>query len=453
MKKIERRALLCLVLIGALACGLAVFTFRFFLSGAQWAAFSANQHLYQNSQFIKGRVLDRNGEILAQEEEGKRKYHPDADVRKATLHTIGDKEGRIGASIQNRYFDKLTGYSVVTGTYAVGKGGSDLILTLDADVCKAAYQALEGRKGAIGVYNYQTGDIICMVSSPTYDPENPPEIRDGDTKYAGVYVNRFLSSAAIPGSIFKLVTAAAALDTESGVLDRSFLCKGTYRVGGVDITCPKAHGTISFGKALTVSCNCTFGKLAEELGADTMETYTKKAGLMDSVSVSGIDTARGSFDFATDKANLAWSGIGQGKDLVNPCAFMMYMGGIANGGTAVTPRLVSGIQNAEGIEKEADAAKVPMLSKDTADALAGLMRDNVKNNYGDGKYPGLSLCAKSGTAEVGGSLTPHAWFAGFLKDEKNPYAFVVWIENGGSGSQVAGPVANKVLQAVVKAEK
>ncbi len=90
-----------------------------------------------------------------------------------------------------------------------------------------------------------------------------------------------------------------------------------------------------------------------------------------------------------------------------------------------------------------------MLSEDAAAELAELMHNNVVTNYGEGNYPGLDLCAKSGTAEVGGDLEPNAWFVGFIRNEEYPLAFVVLVENGGSGSSVAGNIANKVLQAAV----
>ena len=127
------------------------------------------------------------------------------------------------------------------------------------------------------------------------------------------------------------------------------------------------------------------------------------------------------------------------------------MGAIANGGRAVLPQTIAKVRTSMGLP-----ASFPyklwsgkMLSSDTADQLEEMMHNNVVNNYGEGNYPGLDLGAKSGTAEVGGSAEPNAWFAGFIRNPDYPLAFIVLVENGGSGSKVAGRVANSVLQAIV----
>lgn len=121
----------------------------------------------------------------------------------------GDKDNNITTGANRAFTDELIGYNLINGVYSLNNAGKDVTMTLDANVCAEAYRALDGRKGAIGVYNYETGEIICMVSSPTYDPQNPPSISANDK--SGVYINRFTSSKFPPGSIFKLVTAAASL--------------------------------------------------------------------------------------------------------------------------------------------------------------------------------------------------------------------------------------------------
>ena len=143
--------------------------------------------------------------------------------------------------------------------------------------------------------------------------------------------------------------------------------------------------------------------------------------------------------------------MGQYNDLANPCALMVYMGAIGNGGKAAVPRLILKTENALGLPSLPSLVKRTgrLIEADTAAALADLMARNVTEQYGADRFPNMDLCAKSGTAEVGGGQAPHAWFAGFLRNEDAPYAFVVLVENGGSGSDVAGSVAAKVLDAVV----
>ena len=149
--------------------------------------------------------------------------------------------------------------------------------------------------------------------------------------------------------------------------------------------------------------------------------------------------------------DLGWAGIGQHKDQVNPCALMVYMGAIANGGKAAVPQIIQNTVSAVGIPSIPGITKKTgtLVSADTAEQIAQLMAENVEKTYGTKRFPNMQICAKSGTAEVGADQKPHAWFAGFLQNEETPYAFVVLVENGGGGNSVAGTVAGKVLDVIV----
>lgn len=176
MKKIEKRTVICLALTLFLLLGLALFLVRFLLDGGDWASFAANRHLYNSQgQLSVGRVLDRDGDVLSWvDESGQRCYYSNATVRKATLHAVGDPNGAIGTGALVAFADQLSGYNLLTGADNPFGQGNDLYLTLDARLNYIAYQALNGRKGAVGVYNYKTGEILCMVSAPSFDPAAPP---------------------------------------------------------------------------------------------------------------------------------------------------------------------------------------------------------------------------------------------------------------------------------------
>lgn len=139
-------------------------------------------------------------------------------------------------------------------------------------------------------------------------------------------MNRVLSSTFTPGSVFKVVTTAAAIEQLPDIFERSFTCTGSVKIGGDTITCPHAHGTMDFYSAFANSCNCVYAQLAVELGGETLERYARSAGLLESHDVSGIPTAAGSFDVGADDSNVGWSGVGQYDDLLNPCSLMMLMG-------------------------------------------------------------------------------------------------------------------------------
>lgn len=450
MRKIEKRAVLCLIIALALIAGLGLFCFRFVKNASDWAAYPYNRHMYSNSgQLLSGTILDRDGDVLTEVKDGERVYYPDATVRRATVHAVGDGSGYIGTGALTAFADRLSGYNLITGGYSPLGSGRNLTLTLDAYLNVTAYNAMDGRQGTVGVYNYKTGDILCMVSTPSFDPENPP---DASSAEDGVYLNRFLSSAQVPGSIFKTVTLTAALENLPDLKDRTFTCTGETTVGGTVITCPKPHGKMDIESAFANSCNGVFGTLAAELGGDTMTKYVEQAGLTRRMSVDGIMTAAGHYDVSeADKGQIGWSGVGQYTDTVNPCNMMTYMGAIANGGTAAVPRLILDITTPSGIPtswqrtEETDT----LVQASTASQVKEMMKNNVVQTYGTDRFRGLDIGAKSGTAEVGGDKRPNAWFAGFLDDPEHPYAFIVLVENGGGGASVAGEIAATVLQACV----
>ena len=451
MKKIENRAIVCLLLALALAAGMLFFLFRFLTQGGGWASSAFNRHLYNTQgQLTAGTVLDRDGDVLSSVQDGKRTYYDSETVRKATLHAVGDLQGNIGTGALNAFADRLTGWNLVNGAFGADRGG-ELTLTLDARYNYIAYEALSGRKGAVGVYNYKTGEILCMVSAPSFDPLRVPEDIETSDRWKGAYVNRFLSSAFTPGSVYKTVTLTAALETIPDIESRTWNCIGSVQIGEETIVCSGVHGEQDISAAFANSCNAAFAQIAVELGAETLRTYTEKAGLTASYSVDGLTTAKGSFDWALDDGRLGWAGVGQDRDLVNPCALMVYMGAVANGGRAAEPYLILKTKNGLGLPSLPRWTKktAALIDQGTAEKLAELMAGNVEKTYGQSRFPNMDLCAKSGTAEVGEGKSPHAWFAGFLRNEDAPYAFVALVENGGGGSSVAGGVAGKVLDVIV----
>lgn len=452
MRKIEKRAVLCQILAIFLALGLVVFLGKYLIHGGSWASSAFNRHLYDtNGQLAVGTVLDRDGDVLSTVEQGKRTYYQDATVRKATLHAVGDLQGNIGTGALNAFADDLTGYDLLNGAFGADRGNG-LYLTIDARYNYEAYKALNGHAGTVAVYNYKTGEILCMVSAPSYDPLKVPGDLESNDRYKGAYLNRFLSSTFTPGSVYKAVTLAAALEKLPNLEGRTWTCSGSVQIGEETIICSGTHGEQNLKDAFANSCNVAFAQIAEELGADTLKKYTEQAGLTGNYSVDGLPTAKGSFSWKDiTPGQLGWAGVGQYKDQVNPCALMVYMGAIANGGKAAEPYLIYKTVNGLGIPSLPHLPRKTgrLLSGDTAKTMAELMAYNVEKTYGTKRFPNMDLCAKSGTAEVGEGKMPHAWFTGFLRNEETPYAFVVLVENGGGGSSVAGTVAGKVLNVMV----
>ena len=209
------RSMVLYLLLAAFLGGLGYLLVNFVLHGSQWAMQPYNGHVYAENSTVKlGDITDRNGNLLAATEDGSRRYSADETVRRALLHTVGDSAGYISTSVQYTQRAKLAGYNIVTGLNDTifNRIGSNIALTVDQNACVAAYNALGGKNGAVIVYNYNTGEILCKVSAPTFDPQNVPEDLETNDAYKGAYLDNTLSGSFTPGSIFKLVTAAAAME-------------------------------------------------------------------------------------------------------------------------------------------------------------------------------------------------------------------------------------------------
>ena len=446
MHKVERRATICLLLAAVLFLGTGFFVYRFVSQGKTWASFYGNQQIFTDGQLNRGTIKDRNDTVLLQCDKDGAHYSDDYELRKATVHAVGDTKGNVSTGAISVWSSELIGYDLLNGTYDTTATGKEITLTIDAEANRTAYEYLSGKTGTVGVYNYKTGEILCMVSTPAFDPTET-QSAEATGESGSIYFNNFLQGAMTPGSTFKLVTAAAAIDSLSDLDSFSFTCDGTNKYNGEKITCTSAHGTVDFEKALAVSCNGAFGKLAREIGATDLAATTQKVGLTDSVNVDGIQTQEGSFTFPSDNdINLSWAGIGQYEDLVNPCAMMVYVGTIANGGEAIQPKL---LKSSSFLSTDSNGKSLgEYLSSTTADKLKSMMKNNVQTTYGEYNFSGLDIYAKSGTAETGSG--EDAWFVGFIDNDNYPLAFVVWVKNGGTGYVTGGPIARAVLNTIMQ---
>ena len=447
MKKVSGRAIFPLILAIVLLAGTVLLCVRYFAKADEWVTFSGSPHVYTGVNLDGGVVNDRDGTLLLDSTDG-RTYSADAVTRTATMHLLGDRYGYIQAPLLGSFADDMIGFDKINGLYGAEGTEANAALTLSAAAQTAAYQALGNYHGTVGVYNYKTGEILCAVTSPSYDPDNMPDV-DADTSgaYDGVYVNRFFQAAYTPGSIFKIVTLAAAIETVPDWENLTFTCEGKTIIGGQEIICEGVHGTITLKQALAHSCNVAFGELAVKVGTKALMEYAEKLGLSESFECDGIPVKAGTVDLKdADAGDLAWAGIGQYTDQVNALTFMRAMGRIAGGGTGAEPYLMAKITRGEKTAYEAKTeTSSRALKAETAAKLTEYLRNNVATMYGDWQFGGLNVCAKSGTAEHEGE-TADAMFAGFCVDENCPLAFVVFVENGGSGSAVAAPIAAKVLQ-------
>lgn len=451
MKRILRRSTMIYIVTLAFIGGLSFFAVQLIMNADDWVDQAFNAHIAGNGGLAQaGAIYDRNGEVLAQTVDDERVYNENESVRKSLLHVVGDNSLNISTAVQSMYRSQLTGYNFIWGLNMPKslRQSNDINLTVDAATCSAAYDVLSSydKKGACVIYNYKTGEIICSVSTKAYDPQAPPEItEENESEYDGVYLDNVLSSAYTPGSIFKIVTTAAALENIPDIYERTWECTGSKEIGGSDVTCVEAHGTMNLEEAMAHSCNIVFAELAVELGKNTMTKTADKIGINKSFEVDDVKTAKGTYNVENANTNqLAWSGVGQYDDKVNPMQMAIICGAIANGGTSKEPTLIkdSSVLSMLGISTKGGEE---LFNPDTAQKLDEIMRYTITDYYGDNLFGGLSVCAKTGTAEVGEDKEATAWMVGYAKDEDCPLAFACVVEEAGFGFTYAGPVAEAAM--------
>jgi len=437
-----------------------------YTQGAKWAASSYNT---RNTVKIstRGDITDRNGITLAtNDENGRRVYLENEQARRALSQTVGDTMGMTGASVECFNADKLMNISdsLTGGISALFSGnstiGNSLKLTIDAKL-QAYVSSIfpKGYSGAVCIINYKTGEILCMASLPNFDPQ---ALIDGEISASDVidtaFLNRCLQGLYTPGSTFKIVTLAAALEADPNCVNQSFTCAGIWEFGSYKVNCASnnEHGTVNLKKAFAKSCNVTFGKLSYQLGAERLRAAAEKFGF--NVNFKFGDFAVYNSKFPTEMKNdaeLVWSGVGQGEVLVTPLHMAMISGCIANGGTMMKPYLLCEERAANGILQKSGASEVysQVITADNANIIATYMYEAVKSGTAkQGAISGYTVCGKTGSAEVSNNkeIETNAWYTGFVYDDNHPYAISVVIENGGAGGSEAAPIAAKALAKAIE---
>ncbi len=449
MNRIASRATALILFVVILLGGFGFFLVEYLTKADDWVITSGSPHVYTGGNIGCGVAVDREGILLVDLNNG-RKYSDSSALRQATVHWLGDRYGSIHAPALPHYASELAGFDMLNGVYNYADSAGVAELTLSAKVQTAALEAMGEYKGTVAVFNYETGELLCAVTTPTYDPDAVPDIEEDTTgQYEGLYVNRFTMSNYIPGSIFKIVTLAAALEEIPDIEEQMFACTGSYEIGTEEITCEDPHWEQDLKSAFCNSCNCAFAQIALQLGAETLERYVEEFGVVKAVTFDGITTAEGNFQaVGAGELNVAWSSIGQFLDQINPCAFMTFVGAIANDGRATMPYLVEQITLGGGQTYEARIkGKDRIMSAETAQTIQAYLQNNVLTKYGADNFPELTVGAKTGTGEVGGEKKPNAMLAGFVEDSKYPLAFIVCVEDAGYGKTVCIPIASKVLEA------
>ncbi|MBE6732312.1 MAG: penicillin-binding protein [Ruminococcaceae bacterium] len=441
MRTTGKRSVVLYILLFAFLFGMGFLTYRIYTEGEDYISHSYNGHIYADNAVVDlGVITDRNNILLFESADGKKAYSDNLSVRLSTLHTVGDRQGYIGTSVLFKSFSDITGYNFITGLNELpfdSFGYKNLKLTIDAELSAKAYEVMGGKKGAVLICNYRTGEILCKVSTPTYDPMNiPSDILENEI-YGGVFLDNTLSSSYTPGSVFKIVTTLSAIENIPDWANKTYVCEGEMYIGNTKVTCLGNHGELNMNEAMGHSCNIYFAKLALDLGNEKLQATAERLGFNKSFTFGDVNIAESEAEL-TDASDeeLAWAAVGQYTVSANPMHMLILTSAIANGGTC---------ENLHISEKDAGTGEIKLLSKSEAEEISGLLRDNVQNYYGDYLFEGMNVAAKTGTAEVGGDKKPNSWMIGFSQNSETPYAFVIVMEDAGSGLGNAGNAASILL--------
>ncbi|WP_265442683.1 peptidoglycan D,D-transpeptidase FtsI family protein [Flexivirga meconopsidis] len=385
------------------------------------------------------------------------------------------------SAVEREYNDFLSGSSdklfyrrlvdIVTGKSAQG---ASVQLTLNAKAQQAATNALKGQRGAIVALDPKTGAILAMATSPTYDPNllashDLNEVQSAFTRLskdpAQPLLNRAINGNLYPpGSTFKIIDTAAALESGKYTPDSTLPGPASLRLPGTNSYLPNDFpgncgpgDKVSLSRALTISCNTAYAQLGMDLGQDAVRSMATKFGFGRSLDIP-MTVTPSVFPKDLGKAQLAQSAIGQFDVRATPMQIAMVSAAVANGGKEMSPYLVQSVRdkNLDVIQTTDPKTFSTPISSDTASQLNTMMQSVVSDGTGTGAaIPGIKVAGKTGTAEHGSGTNADVWFTGFAPADNPKVAVAVLVENGGTvgqeatGGLVAAPIAKQVMEAVI----
>lgn len=375
-----------------------------------------------------------------------------------------DLTGRSDQLFFSRIRDVLTGRT---------PQGASVETTLLPAAQKAAWDALGSQQGAAVAIEPKTGKILALVSTPGFDP-NTLAVHSS-SQASQVYqdllaaagnplVSKATKEVYPPGSTFKLVTAAAALESGSYGEDSQLAAPSGLALPGTGSVLNNAGGggcgadPISLKDALRVSCNTAFAQLGMDVGADALREQAEKFGFDDPGLTIPLTVATSRFPATLDPAQTALSSIGQYDVAASPLQMAMVAAAIANDGTLMTPYLVDTVRSADltSVSTTQPSVYSQAISASTAATLTDMMISVVQSGTGTAaKISGVTVAGKTGTAQTTADAAPHAWFTAFAPAEDPQVAVAVFVQNGGdlgseaTGGKVAAPIAKAIIQAVL----
>jgi peptidoglycan glycosyltransferase len=428
----------------------------------------------------RGEILDRNGRVLARNERDENGELYRAYANQAISQVVGYYSRRFGsAGLERAYSAELAGLAADPLADALRKFGGDpydpqdLHLSLDYDLQRAAIRALGDQKGAVVMMDPTTGEILALASNPTYDASaiaDPSTAAETFQALQDDPDNPLLPRATlgryVPGSVFKIVTAIAALGSGAITPETTFPEQAEAGEDGLLVNgfrIREAHSlrrgqALTLGQATEISSNIFYALAGLETGGEDLVDFAGRLGFGAPLpfdlptAASQVTNGRGDDPGGfVDDVELANAAYGQGETFVTPLQMALVASTVANDGVLMKPRLVTALEGKRGT-REIGAEQVRrVISADDAKAIQRAMRRAVEGDLGQqftsgAKVPGVPTAGKSGTAELGGTGEPHSWFIGFAPVNQPRIAVAVVVEQAGRGGAVAAPIAGDLME-------
>lgn len=428
-----------------------------------------NKRLWaKRNEVLRGTIYDRNLKALTKSERidtlSQKREYTGGEV---FAHVLGYVDQRYGITgLEYNYDSELMANNSLglsslfkKEENSFDKIGNGLRITIDYDTQKSAFDLLGNNRGAVVALDPATGEVLAMVSKPSYNPNDLSNIWTEINKPENnrPLLNRAVSGMYPPGSIFKVVTAVSALENINGIMGRSFKDEGKLvfnpkeslsNYGG------EALGNIGLREAFIHSSNVVFGSLGMELGNSKLLNTAEKFYFNKNIPADGIIIDNSRFPkFTKDRiGEIAQSAIGQSEVLATPMQMALVASTIANNGVMMEPMLVTEVLNSKGEQLKTIKAKAlaTVTSKEIATTVKEYMRGVVTDGTGgNASISGISVSGKTGTADHD-DKPPHSWFIGFAPYENPKIAVAVIVEDGGVGGGAAAKIAGGVMKTYLK---
>ncbi|HEY8805310.1 MAG TPA: penicillin-binding transpeptidase domain-containing protein [Clostridium sp.] len=464
MNNIKKVMLVFLIFFMAL---ISYITYLYVFKSETAVTSTFNQRLWaERNKVLRGTIYDKDMTALTKstkisETSQRQKYLQGAIF----AHAIGYMDPIYGLTgLEKKYDKELMGDGDTSLSKFVffnkdnqQKVGNGLRTTLDSKLQEKAYNLLGDHRGSVVAMNPKTGEILAMVSKPSYDPNN----LDKDWKSINAnkdmpLLNRAVSGMYPPGSTFKTVTATSALENIPNVYNSSKNDNGSLVVNGTRLLGDfqgESFGNIDFKSAYMHSSNVFFGSLGLDLGNKALKDTAEAFYFNKNIPTIGLTIENSQFPTykSNEKGNIAQSAIGQAGVLVTPMEMALVVSTVANNGVMMEPMLVKEIISSKGksLEKIQPKQLGQVMSKENSSTMKGLMRAVVSGGTGKGAaLSGIVVSGKTGTADhddPSKQQAPHAWFTGFAPYDNPQIAISVIVEDGGQGGELAAEITRKLV--------